>query len=137
VRFHVPASRRLGLCALLLFTFLPHDSASQSAEASERAFSQSKNSIEQMLKRLQPAMGGRLPVLEGFVASSDRSLDRYRRAYFQSTVQVSANPSGGSVVRVTTKITAWYVDPEASHSGYRVLTSNGRLESDLLDQLSD
>jgi hypothetical protein len=137
VRFHVPASRRLGLCALLLFTFLPHDSASQSAEASERAFSQSKNSIEQMLKRLQPAMGGRLPVLEGFVASSDRSLDRYRRAHFQSTVQVSANPSGGSVVRVTTKITAWYVDPEASHSGYRVLTSNGRLESDLLDQLSD
>jgi hypothetical protein len=41
------------------------------------------------------------------------------------------------VVRVNTKLTAWYKDSIASRSGYQLLTSNGRLESDLLDQLSD
>jgi hypothetical protein len=34
-------------------------------------------------------------------------------------------------------VTAWYLDPAGSHSGYQLLTSNGRLESDLLDQLAD
>jgi hypothetical protein len=50
---------------------------------------------------------------------------------------VTSNSSKGSVVRVSTKITAWYTDPAGAHSGYRLLNSNGRLESDLLDQLSD
>lgn len=104
---------------------------------SERLFPQSKDSVEQVLKKLQSAMAGRLPVLEGFVAAGDQPLDRYRRAYYQTTIQVSANPSKGSIVRVTAKITAWYTDPAGSHSGYRLLNSNGRLESDLLDQLSD
>jgi hypothetical protein len=40
-------------------------------------------------------------------------------------------------VRVTAKVTAWYADANASRSGYQLLNSNGRLESDLLDQLSD
>ena len=44
---------------------------------------------------------------------------------------------GGSIVRVSAKITAWYPDGAASRSGYQLLTSNGRLESDLLDQLTD
>jgi hypothetical protein len=34
-------------------------------------------------------------------------------------------------------VTAWYADPVASRSGYQLLTSNGRLEADLLDQLSE
>lgn len=105
--------------------------------SSERAFPQSKDSVEQALKKLQSAMAGRLPVLEGFVAGGDQALDRYRRAYYQTTVHVSASPSKGSTVYVTAKITAWYTDPAGTHSGYRLLTSNGRLESDLLDQLSD
>jgi hypothetical protein len=50
---------------------------------------------------------------------------------------VSSTRSGGCVVRVTSKVTAWYADPAGSHSGYQLLTSNGRLEADLLDQLSD
>ena len=67
----------------------------------------------------------------------DHPLNRYQRAYYQSAVQVSATASGGSVVRVSTKVTAWYADSTPSHSGYQLLTSNGRLESDLLDQLTD
>ena len=89
------------------------------------------------MKKLQPSMAGRLPVVEGFVANADQSLDHYRRAYYQTSVQVSANSARDCIVRVTTKITAWYTDPAGVHSGYRLLNSNGRLESDLLDQLSD
>jgi len=40
-------------------------------------------------------------------------------------------------VRVNTKVTAWYADSIPSRSGYQLLTSNGRIESDLLDQLTD
>jgi hypothetical protein len=82
-------------------------------------------------------MSGRLPVLDGFVSAGDQPLEHYRRAYYQTAVQVISNPGKGSVVRVSTKITAWYTDPAGAHSGYRLLNSNGRLESDLLDQLSD
>lgn len=125
------------LCSLLLLISFSPRSLAQADLASERAFAQSKNSIEQVVNKLQPSLAGRLPVLDGFVAPSDHPLDRYRRAYFQSTVQVRATSSGNSVVRVTTKITAWYADPAGSESGYRLLKSNGRLEADLLDQLSD
>ena len=103
----------------------------------ERTFYQSKSAVEKALKELQPSMRGRLPVLEGFALPGDHPFDRYQRAYYESSVQVSATASGGSVVRVSTKVTAWYADSAPSDSGYQLLTSNGRLESDLLDQLSD
>jgi len=125
------------LCCLFLLIFWSLRSVAQADLASERAFPQSKSSIEEVLNKLHASLAGRLPVLDGFVAPSDHSLDRYRRAYFQSTVQVRPASSGNSIVRVTTKITAWYADPAGSDSGYRLLKSNGRLEADLLDQLSD
>jgi hypothetical protein len=101
----------------------------------ERTFPQSKATVEKVLREMQTA--GRLPVLEGFAASADHPLDRYQRGYYQSKVQVSAAPAGGSVVRVSVQVTAWYVDPVAAKSGYQLLTSNGRLETDVLDQLTD
>ncbi len=105
----------------------------------ERSFPQSKATIEKILKAMQAATAGRLPVLEGFATSSsaDHPLERYRRGYYQSKIQVTAAPSGGSIVRVSVEVTAWYADPEMAKSGYQLLTSNGRLEADLLDQLSD
>jgi hypothetical protein len=103
----------------------------------ERSFHQSKVVVERALKQLQAAMSGRLPVLDGFATDHDRSLDRYQRGYFQSSVRVVPTPSGGCVVKVTAKVTAWYSDPMPSRSGYRLLTSNGRLENDLLDQLTE
>jgi hypothetical protein len=101
----------------------------------ERTFLQSKATVESVLKEMQFSMAGRLPVLDGFAVAGDHPLDRYQRAYFQSTVQVSATASGGSVVRVSTKVTAWYSDAIPSRSGYQLLNSNGRLETDLLDEL--
>ncbi|HSZ64234.1 MAG TPA: hypothetical protein VK828_20725 [Terriglobales bacterium] len=130
------------LCALVLvfFSAVATRSFGQASGAQrlyERTFRQSKSAIEKALKELQPSMSGRLPVLDGFALPADHPLSRYQRAYFQSSVDVVAVPSGGSVVRVTTKVTAWYADQTPSRSGYQLLISNGRIESDLLDQLND
>jgi hypothetical protein len=103
----------------------------------ERTFPQSKATVEKAVTALQASLAGHLPVLDGFAKPGDHPLDSYQRGYYQSTVQVTSLPSGGSLVRITTKVTAWRADPEASHSGYQLLTSNGRLESDLLDQLAE
>ena len=103
----------------------------------KKHFRSRKRTIEKTLKSLQANLAGRLPVLEGFAQPGEHALDRYQRPYYQATVQVSSTPSGGSLVRVSTKMTAWYNDPAAAHSGYQLLPSNGRLETDLLDQLAD
>ena len=103
----------------------------------ERTFPQSEATVEKVLREMQTPTAGRLPVLDGFATSAAHPLDRYQRGYYQSKFQVSAAPSGGSTVRVNVEVTAWYADPVAARSGYQLLTSNGRLEADLLDQLAD
>lgn len=123
------------LAVAMLFVSLKSVRA-QSGE-NERTFPQSKAAVEKILKEMQPASSGRLPVLAGFATSGDHPLDRYQRGYYESKFQITAAPSGGSVVRVTVQVTAWYADPTNAHSGYQLLTSNGRLEADLLDQLAD
>jgi hypothetical protein len=135
--WHARIKMRTRVFLPLILTLLVGQIWAQSNKSSERTFGQSRDSIEKALKKLQPSMAGRLPVVEGFVGGADQPLDRYRRAYYQTSVQVSANSAKDCVVRATTKITAWYTDPAGVHSGYRLLNSNGRLESDLLDQLSE
>ncbi len=130
-KFAVPAS----LSATLVLAFVQYGSAQ--AGPRERTFPQSKAVVEKILKDLQASMAGRLPVLDGFAISGDRPFDRYQRAYYQSTANVTSTASGGVLVRVSTKVTAWCSDPVPSRSGYKLLTSNGRLEGDLLDQLAD
>jgi hypothetical protein len=107
-------------------------------------FSSAQNPVERMLpvpvakiqvalKALPGGTSGPLPVLDGFVISGARDFEEYQRPFYQCTVHVSPATSGGSLVRVTAKITAWNSSPP--HSGYEVLPSNGRIESDLLDRL--
>jgi hypothetical protein len=103
----------------------------------ERTFPQSKAMVEKALKEMQAATGGRLPVLDGFATPGEHPLESYKRGYYQARFQVSAAPSGGSMVRVSARVTAWYSAPAASKSGYQLLNSNGRIEGDLLDQLGD
>lgn len=126
-----------GITSVLAVAACLGSSAWSQIGANERAFPQSRAAIEQALKTMQPEMSGRLPTLDGFAQPDQTSLDRYQRGYFQSTAEVIPVPSGGSLVRFTVKITAWYTDPVASRSGYKLLSSNGRIESDLLDQLTD
>ncbi|MBZ5687035.1 MAG: hypothetical protein LAP86_18590 [Acidobacteriia bacterium] len=120
-------------CMVILSTVV----AWTQSNPAERTFPQSKAAIEKALKAMQANMAGRLPALEGFAKPGEHPLDRYQRGYYQATAEVVPNPSGGSLVRIKTKVTAWYSDPSSSRSGYQLLTSNGRLESDLLDQLSE
>ena len=135
-------SRRKLPCALYLpalYAALLCCAASGAAQTSpaERTFRAAKQTVEKALEQLQPAMHGRLPALEGFAVPGEHPLSQYRRAFYQCTAQVSTAPSGESVVRVSAKVTAWYADGTTSHSGYELLQSNGRLEADVLDQLSD
>ncbi len=125
---------RVGTFAALLL--LPAISLAQTTPV-ERTFREPKSAIEKALKQLQPALSGHLPTLEGFAQAGEHPLNRYRRAFYQCTVQVNASPAGGSVVRVSAKVTAWYADAVASHSGYQLMTSNGRIENDVLDQISE
>jgi hypothetical protein len=121
----------------VILVFCCRGSSVAQGNGNERSFPQSKATVEKALKEMQAAAGGRLPVLEGFATSADHPLDRYQRGYYQAKFEVNGAPSGGSVVRVSVQVTAWYADPAAAHSGYQLLTSNGRLEADLLDQLGD
>jgi hypothetical protein len=105
-------------------------------DSNERSFPQSKLEIEKALKSMQATMSGRLPVLDGFAKPATHPLEQYQRAFYQAAAEVSSSPSGGSLVRINTKITAWYADPVPSHAGYQLLASNGRIESDILDQLA-
>jgi hypothetical protein len=126
---------RASLSAILVLAFVQYGWAQASPR--ERTFPQSKAVVEKTLKDLQASMAGHLPVLEGFAISGDRPFARFQRAYYQSTASVSSTASGGTLVRISTKVTAWYSDPVPSRSGYQLLTSNGRLEGDLLDQLAE
>jgi len=123
--------------ALAAIMFCGAEASRAQSNGLERSFPQSKATVEKALNAMQGATAGRLPVVDGFATSADHPLDRYQRGYYQSKFLVSASPAGGSVVRVSVQVTAWYADPVAGRSGYQVLTSNGRLEADLLDQLGE
>jgi len=137
---HAVAIRARRTCAAIYWTLvlvglMPYGNAQ--AVPYERTFSQPKVVVDKAVKELQSSAAGRLPVLDGFVVPGDRPLDRFQRGYYQCTMDVTSLPSGGTQVRVSAKITAWYADPVAAKSGYQVLPSNGRLESDFLDRLED
>jgi hypothetical protein len=102
-----------------------------------RSYPQPKVQIDQALKDLQAYAGQKLPILDGFVASVGKPLDRYERGFYQFTIELVPGENGATIVRVSAKITAWFVDRDVSKSGYDVLPSNGRLELDLLDRLQE
>jgi hypothetical protein len=131
------STRALFLLCCVVFTIVLAPSIHAQSAPYERTFVQSKTVVERALKDLQSAASGRLPVLDGFTRPGDRPLDRFQRGFYQCAIQVTSTPSGGALVRVSAKITAWYADPDSSKSAYQVLPSNGRLETDLLDRLQD
>jgi hypothetical protein len=102
-----------------------------------RSYQNPKEQIEKSLKELQAYSGQKLPILDGFVATTDKPLDRYERGFYQFSVELLPGDAGATIVRVSAKITAWYADRDVAKSGYQVLSSNGRLELDLLDRLEE
>lgn len=132
------ADLRVSFLALLLVTIgIDFSVIAQGQEkAYERTYPASAATVKAMLQKMQGVMSGHLPVLDGFASTGERPFDRYQRAFFQANAQVTSRPSGDCVVRVGAKVTAWYDDPAGTHSGYELLHSNGRIETDILDQLS-
>jgi len=104
---------------------------------SQRSFHASKADVEKVLHAIESYPGGKLPVLEGFADPAGHSLDDYKRGYYEYTVHLKSASATETTVEVSAKITAWYAANTAANSGYRVLKSSGRLESDLLDALND
>ena len=102
-----------------------------------RSFPKSEEEVDGALKELQAYAGQKLPIVDGFVATGDKPLNQYERAFYQFSFDLLPGTSGGTIVRVTAKITAWYADKDPAKSGYQVLPSNGRLELDLLDRLEE
>ena len=103
----------------------------------ERRFPNPKADVDQALQEIQDSLKGHLPILDGFVEETSQPLDHFERPYYECSTKVSPDAVGGTLVRVTAKITAWYSGPPAAQSGYRVLPSNGRIETDLLDHLGE
>jgi hypothetical protein len=120
----------------LLIFFFSHRVAAQAVPYA-RTFAKSSEEVRSALQEMQAYAGQKLPIVEGFVAADDSSLQRFERAFYQFSIDLVPETAGGTIVRVTAKITAWYADRDPAKSGYQVLPSNGRLELDLLDRLSD
>ena len=116
---------------------LPAWSQTESGASVERTLPYSVDVVNRGLSQIGGLEGGRLPMVEGFVPASIPQLDRYERPYYQYRVQVNAAGANTTSVKVEARISAWYADPEPSHSQYRSLPSNGRLEADLLGRLLD
>src|ERR1700732_3194296 len=123
----------------LLYVFSAWGAGQAAAQAVPyaREYPKSKEDVDKALKELGAFSGQKLPIVDGFVAPGDQPLDRYERAFYQFSIDVMADTSNTTTVRVAVKITAWYADRDPSKSEYQVLPSNGRLELDLLDRLSD
>jgi hypothetical protein len=102
----------------------------------DRTFHATKAEVENKLRALHAYSGGKLPILQGFV-KAEESLDHFQRGFYQYTLTIAAVNDNETKVRVSANITAWYKGESPSNAGYRVLPSNGRLESDLLDNLAD
>ncbi len=103
----------------------------------QRSFYVSSSDISGAIVKIGATTKGRLPTLDGFVHQPDQPIERYSKGYFECAFQMLPPVDGSVTVRVVAKVSAWYTDPDPSQSGYRVLTSNGRLESDALDRLAE
>jgi hypothetical protein len=122
---------------VMLFTAFAAFSANGQAMPYARTFSKPKTEVEQALKDLQAYTGQKLPIVDGFVGTTQQPLERYERAFYQFSIEVLPGVPAGTIVQISAKITAWYADRDPAKSGYQILPSTGRLELDLLDRLDE
>ncbi len=136
-RFLVSARLLISLLSLLLLAAFSREVVLAQNGDYQQTFPVSVAEAKAAVQTVNATSRGRLPTLEGFVQAGEEPIDRYDKGYYECTFQVSAAAGGGAVVRATAKVTAWYSDVDAARSGYRVLISNGRLESDALDRIAE
>jgi hypothetical protein len=121
---------------MLLWT-LPALNAQPPAGVKQREYPASSASLRAALQKLGAYQLSRLPILEGFVQTQGLQLDRYSRPYYEFKIDFVPGEGDRTLVRVRANISAWYSEGDGTTQGYRVLQSNGRLETDLFDRLSD
>ena len=125
------------LWALGLALFLAGALATAQNNPAEHVFQVPRAELEKALQNMRASSPGRLPILEGFVAPDVPALEKYQRGYYQYQLEVRPVASGATLLRVNAKVTAWYTGGNATQAGYRVLPSNGRLESDLFERIEE
>src|ERR1700730_12639288 len=130
-KWRTPVSTVLGPFILLCNVTIAQDAVYQ------RTFPITVREASATVQKISASSKGRLPTLEGFVQQPDQPIELYDKGYFECTFQVLPIAGAGTLVRATAKVTAWYSDPDTVQSGYRVLVSNGRLESDALDRIAE
>ena len=92
--------------------------------------------VRAALQNIGAYAGGRLPSLEGFISGEGVRPEDYQRPYYEYKIELLSVPQSHTQVRVTAKVSAWYASSDGNGS-YKTLDSNGRLETDLLDRLSE
>ena len=104
----------------------------------------SEYSPDRLQRSAQRCRTFEIPRAGGCQPSKDLSLTKRTPRWTASTKGFTSACSmllsavgGGTLVVATTKITAFLNDPASGVSGYRVLTSNGRLENDALDSIEE
>lgn len=105
--------------------------------AVERTFPFTVPAVRAALQNLGAFTGSRLPTLDGFANLERVNLKYYQRPYYEFKFDIQPKGQNQAIVRVRANVSAWYTGPDAADPGYRALESNGRLENDLLDRLSD
>src|ERR1700747_3403636 len=109
----------------------------QEASPEQREYPFSAVTVQTALQQLGAYTGARLPLLTGFVKSEPEQAAQYEHPYYEYKICLTELAPDRSLVRVKANVSAWYRDPDRKNSGYLALESNGRLETDLLDRLSD
>jgi len=130
-------TRRSAVFAVLMLTSASLAAGESPKGMQEREYPFASTTVKAALQQLEAYIGGRLPVLEGFIKTERVQLDHYERPYYEFKLDLVPVASDRTLVRVKANVSAWYVDPQGSHSGYQAFESSGRLENDLLDRLND
>lgn len=100
-----------------------------------RAYALAEDDLKKALQKLGAFDDAALPVLEGFTMLGPDRLVLYDRPHYQFRVAFEPAGSERTMVRIEAMITARYTDGAGARPEYRSVTSNGRLEADLLDRL--
>ena len=105
--------------------------------AVEREFPFPVPAVKAALENIGAYTGSRLPSLEGFADLGRVNLKDYQRPYYECKIEIEPKGPDHTLLRVKANVSAWYTGPDAAEPGYRTLESNGHLENDLLERLSD
>lgn len=93
--------------------------------------------VQIALRQMGAYTGARLPTLDGFITMARAQMPQYQRPYYEYKIELEPTHSNHTLVHVAADISAWCEDPNGGQASYQGFASNGRLESDLLNRLSE